>query len=265
MQDALPRREEQPLAGNMDTSLLKVLALCLMLVDHLGATVLRGVYELRLIGRMAMPLYAWCIVVGSVKTRNTSRYLARLLVLGILSQPLYMLALNHTVERLNILFTLSLGLCGIWGLRARRYGSRLWAPILCLLLASWLNVDYGWKGVLFVLVLYAARQTTGGLAAAFLAYGLFWGYASGGSPNSVLFGVTMPWVGVSWLNELISPFFRTQGMIWLSLPLILLHTDSRLKLPHWLGYGLYPAHLVLLIIIKLLTGTAWSAMLAVFK
>lgn len=265
MAEALPRNAERPLAGNLDTPLLKVLALCLMLVDHLGATVFGGVFELRLIGRMALPLYAWCIVVGSVKTRDPARYLARLLLLGIVSQPLYMMALHHTLNELNILFTLALGLSGIWGMRARRNLSQIWAPVLCLLVACFVDVDYGWKGVLFIYLLYAARESKGGLAATFLAYALFWGLASSFGTNSELFGVTLPWVNVPELNQLISPFFRTQSMIWLSLPLILCQTDSRLKMPHWLGYGLYPAHLVIVIAAKLLNGSDWSAILAVFR
>ena len=39
------------LAGNLDTSFLKVLALCFMFIDHLGAAVLPRVGELRMIGR----------------------------------------------------------------------------------------------------------------------------------------------------------------------------------------------------------------------
>ncbi len=265
LHNVLSNREAEPLAGNLDTSLLKLLALCLMLVDHLGATVFRPVFELRLIGRMAMPLYAWCIVVGSVKTRNPARYLGRLLLLGVLSQPLYMMALNHSVSSLNILFTLSLGMMGIWGMRERKYGSHIWAPVLCLLVACFVSVDYGWRGVLFIYLLYGARKTRGGLAATLIAYGLFWGLASGGGSNSQLFGLTLPWVGVSGLNELISPFFRTQAMIWLSLPLILIPTHSHVHMPHWLGYSLYPAHLVILIAVKLLSGVDWSTMLAVFR
>ena len=85
---ALANRDE--IAGNLNTSFLKVLALLLMLTDHLGVTLFPSVPELRMIGRMAFPLYAWCLVVGSVKTRNPLRYGLRLLLLAIISQPLYM-------------------------------------------------------------------------------------------------------------------------------------------------------------------------------
>ena len=40
-------RRSGELAGNLDTSFLKVLALCFMFIDHLGAAVLPRVGELR--------------------------------------------------------------------------------------------------------------------------------------------------------------------------------------------------------------------------
>jgi hypothetical protein len=40
----------------------------------------------------------------------------------------------------------------------------------------------------------------------------------------------------------------------LSLPLILIRFPRDLHLPKWLGYAMYPAHLVLLIILKAIMG-----------
>ena len=132
------------LAGNLDTSFLKVLALCFMFIDHLGAAVLPRIGELRMIGRMALPLYAWCLVVGSVKTRSAPRYALRLLGLALLSQPLYMMALNHTWTDLNILFLLFIGQVALQGIRARFMGSQVWVPALCYVLLGFVQVDYGW-------------------------------------------------------------------------------------------------------------------------
>ena len=120
-------RRSGELAGNLDTSCLQVLAVCFMFIDHLGAAVLPRVGELRLIGRMALPLYAWCLVVGSVKTHNAPRYALRLLGLAVLSQPLYMMALNHTWTDLNILFLLFIAQVALQGIRARFMGSQIWA------------------------------------------------------------------------------------------------------------------------------------------
>ena len=106
-----PGRDER-LAGNLDTSLLKTLALLFMLIDHLGVALFGNLLEMRVLGRIALPLYAWCLVVGNVKTRHPLRYFGRLLLLATISQPLYMMALNHTWQHLNILFLLALATAG---------------------------------------------------------------------------------------------------------------------------------------------------------
>ena len=237
--------EGEEIAGNLDTGFLKVLALALMLIDHLGASLLTDLPELRVLGRMAFPLYAWCLVVGSVKTASPLRYGLCLLGLALLSQPLYMMALNHGWGDLNILFALLVALIAIQGLRIRRFGSQIWVPALCYLLLGLISVDYGWRGLTFILVLYLARESRSGLIAAFLAYSLFWGSNSAGVRQ--LFGVKLTFLEWPGIGPLLSAFFRLQGMVWLSLPLIAGKTHCRIRLPKWLGYGMYPLHLVLLI------------------
>lgn len=263
MEGAMERRVDQTLAGNRDTSFLKVLALCLMLVDHLGATLFRGVPELRLLGRMAFPLYAWCLVVGSVKTRDPFRYGMRLLGLGLVAQPLYMMALNHGWANLNILFSLVLGLCAIYGIQRKWCYSQFWGPALCYALLTVLQMDYGWRGLTFILVLYGARKTKSGLIAAYMAYALFWGASS--SAVTTLFGLPLPFLQWAGGSGILSALFRIQGMVWLSLPLIALQTNTGLRMPQWLGYALYPMHLVLLIVLRLAFGGAtWPMLLAGF-
>ena len=255
-------RRSGELAGNLDTSFLKVLALCFMFIDHLGAAVLPRVGELRMIGRMALPLYAWCLVVGSVKTHNAPRYALRLLGLAVLSQPLYMMALNHTWTDLNILFLLFIAQVALQGIRARFMGSQIWVPALCYVLLGFVQVDYGWRGLTFILILYMARGSRGGLAAAYLAYALFWGSTS--SQVNSLFGYPLTFLMWDGLGPVLAAFFRLQGMIWLSLPLILCPTRTELRLPGRLGYWLYPIHLVVLILIRLMTGTGFDVLVRGF-
>lgn len=250
------------LAGNLDTSFLKILALCFMFIDHLGAAVLPRVGDLRMIGRMALPLYAWCLVVGSVKTHDAAKYALRLLLLAVVSQPLYMMALNHTWTDLNILFLLFLGQVAIQGIRARFLGSQVWVPALCFVALGFVQVDYGWRGLAFILILYLARGSRGGLAAAFLAYALFWGSSS--SQVTSVFGVPLAFLSWDGLGPVLSAFFRLQGLVWLSLPLILCRTHTGLRLPGRLAYWLYPLHLVALIVIRLLTGTPLETLIRGF-
>ncbi len=262
MTETIENRREL-LAGNMDTSLLKLLALIFMLTDHIGARIFPGVTELRIIGRIAFPLYAWCLVVGSVKTRNPAMYLLRMLLLAVLSQPLYMMGLQHTYRELNILFTLSVSLVAIFGIRQKFFFSQIWAPILCYVLLGFVQVDYGWRGLTFILVLYLARESRGGLIAAFLAYALFWG--SGSAQVNSLFGWKLPYIEMGGLSQPVRAIFKLQTMAWLALPLIAIPMKSGFKMPKWLGYALYPMHLVVLMILRLLlTDATLASMTSMF-
>lgn len=262
MATSLEKRRET-LAGNLDTSLLKLLALIFMLIDHIGARVLTGVPELRMIGRMAFPLYAWCLVVGSVKTSNPARYILRMLVMAVISQPLYMMGLQHTYQELNILFTLTIALVAIWGIRQKFCLSQFWAPILCYVLLGFIQVDYGWKGLTFILVLYLVRESRSGLIVAFLAYALYWGTSS--SAVTEIFGWKLPFLRWEGIKQPLQAFFKLQGMVWLSLPLIAIPMNNGFKMPKWLGYALYPMHLVLLIVLRLLfTNATLATMTSMF-
>ena len=267
--------EKNRLGGNTDTGLLKLLALVLMIIDHVGALLTKDarflsfsfpwITEMRVLGRIALPLYAWCLVVGCTRTRSMGKYALRLLGLAVLSQPLYMLGLNHDWWELNILFLLCLGVLAIWGIRAKVWFSHLWGPALCFAAACLLDIDYGWKGLLFVIFLYLVRENRGGIFALILGYSLFWGMSTASVKS--LFGVPLVFLNWGDLGIALSSFFHLQTMAWLSLPLILCRTHTRLRLPKWLGYGFYPLHLAGLILLRLLWGVPWdtlAAKLAVF-
>ena len=46
-----------------------------------------------------------------------------------------------------------LGLAGLWGIREKKALSQFWAPVTAIALATVLRADYGWRGVLFILLL----------------------------------------------------------------------------------------------------------------
>ena len=161
-------------AGNTATGWLKLIALGFMFMDHAGKMLLPTVPEMRILGRIAFPLYVWCMIVGFHYTKNVPKYLLRILITGAVSQPLYMQALNHTWNQPNIFLTLFLGLSALWGIREKKAGSHIWMPVLAVFLAVILNADYGWKGILLFILLYAVQESRRGIAAVMVAYFLFW-------------------------------------------------------------------------------------------
>lgn len=248
-------------AGNLDTSWLKIIALVFMMVDHLGVAVFGNLTEMRVLGRIAMPIYAWCLVVGCDYTHDILRYAWRLLVLAIISQPINMVALGNSWIKLNILFLLFLGVMAIAGIRKKWYGSQFWGPVLCYLVLGFVNVDYGWRGLTFILFLYAARKNRAALFAVFLAFAMYWG-----TSNSVVdsfAGVPFTFLSKPAIGPVLTPLFRMQAFMWLALPLILIRTHTNIYIPKWLGYGFYPLHLLLIIVIELLMGIPFSQLFSV--
>ncbi len=259
-QASVSSADKPVLAGNMDTSLLKIIALVCMIFDHVGVAYFPDTMEFRIIGRMALPLYAWCLVVGSEYTHNAFKYALRLFVIGVISQPLNMMALDNPWSELNILFLLCLGVLAIAAIRKKWYFSEFWGPALCFFAVLIFNVDYGWKGLAFILLLYAVRKSKGGIAAAYLSFAAVWGMTS--YMVTQIFGVPLTFLNGNLFSPILQIFFRLQSMVWLSLPLILIQTHSRLRMPHWLGYGLYPMHLAGLIAAGLIAGIPLATFIA---
>lgn len=248
---AAPKQKLQPVAGNTATGWLKLIALVFMFIDHSGKMLFPSIFEMRVLGRIAFPIYAWCIVVGAGYTRSMPRYILRLAAVGLISQPLYMQALNHSWQEPNVFLTLCLGLAAIWGLREKRLGSAIWAPLLALCAAVLTNCDYGWRGVLFILLLYACRTSRPAIAAVMAAFCLYWGTNS--STVTQFFFINLgPLFSASSLSVLITPWLRLQALAILALPLILLRFPRDCRLPKWVGYSLYPAHLALLWLLEYL-------------
>ena len=254
MEVSVLSRPRRP-AGNTATVTLKIIALIFMFIDHAGKMVFPNIPEMRILGRIAFPIYAWCMIVGFHYTRSVPKYLLRILAVGIASQPLYMLALNHRWNEPNIFLTLFLGLCALWGIREKKAGSHIWAPVIALSLAIVLKADYGWKGVMLFILLYAVRDSRPGIAAVMVAFFLFWGTFY--SVTKSLFGLRIDLsVLPEFLSTLMSPFLRLETYALMSLPFILIPFRDDLKLPRWIGYALYPAHLALLYALEMLVQTA---------
>lgn len=240
-----------PAMPNKDQSLLKLVAILTMIVDHVGVVFFPGALWLRVIGRIAFPLFCWGIVVGAEKTRNWLVYALRLLALAVVSQPFYMLALNHSLTQFSVMATLFLGLMAIVGMQQKWHGSQYWAPAICLFLGAAFQMDYGWRGVLLIILMHLAKNSAGGLAALMTAFCLYWGGGSTVLPREMVAALTA--TPLFPLNRGLGAFlglFQLQSLAILALPLMLIQTRSGIKIPKWLGYAAYPGHLALLWLLK---------------
>lgn len=129
---------------------IKLLAALFMVIDHVGAVFFPQTAVLRVIGRLSFPLFAWLLVEGERHTHNFRQYLLRLLVLGILSQPIYQIALDGTY--INILLTLALGLVTLRVSRHfEQYYFMIWATAI--IAAELLRLEYGAYGMAVIWLL----------------------------------------------------------------------------------------------------------------
>lgn len=86
---------------------LRVIGLVCMMVDHVGAVFFPGCLWMREIGRLAVPVFGWLIVVGLRRTMDEEAYILRLVGVGLLSQAGY----GFFFGGVNDLLCLSLGAC----------------------------------------------------------------------------------------------------------------------------------------------------------
>lgn len=148
---------------------LHILAMALMLCDHLWGTVVPGNDWLTCIGRLAFPIFAFMLVEGYFHTRNLKKYVLRLLIFALLSELPFNLAIGsrwfYPIHQ-NVLwsFLLSIGLIHL-NEKARSKG-KLWLQLLTALTTTIFGallglitmLDYYHAGVLTVLVFYFFRQ-----------------------------------------------------------------------------------------------------------
>ena len=96
----------------LNNNQLKILACIFMLIDHIGMIFFPEIEILRIIGRLAMPLFAFFIAEGAYHTRNKIKYLLTIGLFGIgISLVLSILHKKFTV---NIISSFSLSLIMIF-------------------------------------------------------------------------------------------------------------------------------------------------------
>ena len=121
--------------------------------------------------------------------------------------------------------------------------------MLAVAAAAVCGCDYGWKGVLLPIVFYLLRKNRAMLAVGFAAFCLCW------EPNSrnlcYMFGIGKPVLTDPVLSEIVVPWYRLQALAWLSLPLLLVRFTRDFRMPAWVSYGIYPAHLIVLYGLKM--------------
>jgi hypothetical protein len=210
------------LSGNA----LKLFAMVAMTCDHVGLQLLPQVPLLRMIGRLALPVYAFLIAEGCRHTRSFPRYLARMAAMAALCQVVYLVAMGSLYMCILVTFSLSISLIWAWksGKPLLAAAVTALAFFLCVVLPDLVpgfEIDYGLPGVLLPVLIYFGKPMP-----VFLCAGL------------ALLGLSLG--GNQWLA-------------FAAVPVILLYNGERGK--RNLGrffYWYYPLHLAVIYLLSLI-------------
>ena len=94
---------------------LKLIAALSMTLDHAGLMLFHDHLLFRLLGRLAMPIYAFMIAEGCKYTRNKGKYFATVFSLGAVCQTVYWFV-DHSLY-FSILITFSLSILTVYALQ----------------------------------------------------------------------------------------------------------------------------------------------------
>ena len=176
---------------------LKIIACLTMLLDHIGAVFMPAAadyglyYALRIIGRIAFPIYCFLLAEGVAHTKNPMKYGLRLFIGILLAELPFDLAFygGFSWAGQSVMVTLFLGF--VMALVMQRIErAKLAAVIIFACLAELLRTDYGAWGIAMIalFVLTRDRQDRNVLQALMLAV-ICWMMNSMRVP---IFGIRVP-------------------------------------------------------------------------
>lgn len=214
------------LTGNQ----LKILAIIFMTIDHVGMEIFPQFRLMKIIGRIAFPIFAFMIAEGCRHTRNRKKYLLTMACFAAICQIVYFVAMNSLYMCILVTFTLSIIL--IYTLDFARYKKKIWAWMLAALVFVLVFVvtdviprrfpirdfcvDYGIVGVFVPVLIYIGRNKLEKLVLAAF----------------ILCALCMNYGGIQWY-------------CLLALPLLAMYNGKRgAGKMKYLFYIYYPLHLV---------------------
>ena len=224
----------QPKTFGLTGNQLKLIALATMTCDHIGVQLFPQLTILRIIGRLALPIFAYMIAQGCRYTRNKTRYLLTIAAVALVCQIVYFFAMGSLYQ--CILVTFSLSICLIFVLNKAFktpsfqnsfFAALVFTTVYCVseVLPKALPgfyVDYGFAGILLPVLIWLGKEK--------------W-------QSILLCGAGLVFLSIG---------NTTQWYSLLTLPLLALYNGTRGKRKlKYLFYIYYPAHLVLLYLISL--------------
>lgn len=208
----------------LDGFTLKWIAMLCMLIDHTGAVFFPQYIQMRMVGRLAFPIYCFLLVEGAMHTSDIRKYEIRLFLFALLSEIPFDLAFYTRVDfkHQNVFFTLFLGVVVVE--QFQKEGKKLYSVLIFIVaafLAEFLRMDYGAAGIIFIMLFYLMYRYTIAKQAAFAAM------------NFLLYGISV------------------QAYAGLAAFPMLLYNGKRGASIKYFFYLFYPAHLLAIYFIRI--------------
>lgn len=238
--------------GDISSSGLHILAMGLMLCDHLWAALLPSAEWLTCVGRMAFPIFAFLTAEGYAHTSDLRRYMRRLLFWAVLSEIPFNLMCGGGISypyHQNVLWTflISLGLIALMERCRERFPpaaaalSQAGLVLLGFVLGYAAMADYFGAGVLTVLAFYFFRgQSWKNRLLQLICLYILHVHLLGGYYYAVsLFGCELEIVQQGFALLALLPIWLYQG-----------RRGVRSKAFQHFCYAFYPAHMLLLFLVQ---------------
>lgn len=228
--------------GILSSALLKTLAIITMIIDHTSVVLYGGELGVaRLIGRIAFPIFAFLISEGVKHTKSKFRYALRLLLFAFLSEVPYDYAISGKIYDFNdqnVFFTLFFGLLSVIIVdKLQNTGFAflsVFSTILFSTAAMYLQSDYGFMGVTVITLIFVFSQLKS--SARFVGIAL--------SCAMTCFYVSLPFN----LTFIPNQIYAVAAVI----PIALYSGKPGIKVNKYVFYLIYPLHLLVLALIKVL-------------
>lgn len=230
---------------------LKLIACITMLLDHIGAVIVMAWFEnssgankgmlldlyemLRMIGRLAFPIYCFLLVEGSVHTCNPKRYGLRLLIAALLAEIPFDLAIEGRIswQHQSVMVTLLLGFLMLQALnRCDAFGWKILIIVPFALAAELLHTDYGADGILVIALFALTRGNP--LGEILQLFGLWCIF----SPNHLMM--------LNWFEGFSVTVQELAAFAVVPISLYDGRKTTKSKAVQWAFYLFYPAHLLVL-------------------
>ena len=222
----------------LDGTMLKIIAMVSMVFDHVGDMFFPDLLWPRMIGRLAMPIFSFCIAEGYIHTRDKNNYMLRMGLFALISEVPFDLAFEGHIglSHQNIMLTFFMAIFALRlfdlirgnrkeGTGKHSVGKTILGTLVVIamaVLAIFVKADYTVFAVISVFLFYVFKDINHfartGIGVAFLAVTRTLGY------------------------------YCTTGLSFIPLAL---YNGKKGKGLKWLFYVFYPGHLLLLYILKL--------------